>query len=202
MLDNKKDARAIWEQINKWKNNNSITFPKVGVNLLNDFFALLCPNKVAYINSNGADFKWFVPHSINSFFLHNTDANEIIKVCRLLKLKLSSGYDQLPTESMSSIIDLISHPLAYLFNLSFSNGIFPSCFKIAKVIFLYKGGDTSKLINYRPISILPSLSKVLERIMYNRMVSFIDFQSILHFYQFGFCSHLGSGYTGCYRYIC
>ena len=57
---------------------------------------------------------------------------------------------------------------------------------------LYKGGDTSKLINFRPISILPSLSKVLERIMYNRMVSFIDFQSTLYFYQFGCRSHVGT----------
>ena len=83
---------------------------------------------------------------------------------------------------MSGIIDLITHPLAYLFNLSFSNGIFPSCFKIAKVVPLYKGDDTSKLINFRPTSILPTLSKVLKRIMYNKMVSFINFQSILHFY--------------------
>ena len=67
-LEHKKNARAIWEQINKLKNNNSITYPKEDVTLLNDFFADLGPSSVANINSNGADFKWFVPHSINSFF--------------------------------------------------------------------------------------------------------------------------------------
>ena len=123
------------------------------------------PGTVANINSNGADFKWLVPLSINSFFSHNTDADEIVKVCRLLKPKLSSGYDQLPTKTKCGIIDLISHPLAYRFNLLFSNGIFPSCFKIAEIVLLYKGGDTSKLINFRPTSIFSSLSKVLERIM-------------------------------------
>ena len=122
--------------------------------------------------------------------MHNTDANEIIKVNRLLKTKLSSGYDQLPTKIMCGMIDLISHHLAYLFNLSFSNGVFPSCFKIAKVVPLCKGDDTSKLINFRPISILPLLSKVLEKIMCNRMFSFFDSQSILHFYQFSFRSHM------------
>ena len=125
------------------KNNNSITCPKVDVNLLYDFFADLGPSSVANINSYGADFKRFVPHSTNSFFLHNTDANEIIKVCRLLlKPKLSSGYDQLPTKTMCGIIDLISHPQAHLFNLSFSNSIFPNCFKITKVVPLYRGGNT------------------------------------------------------------
>ena len=147
------------------QNNNSVTCPKVDVNLLNDFLANLGPSTVANMNSNGADFKRFIPHSINSFFLHSTDADEIIKVCQLLKPKLSSGYDQLPIKTMCGIIDLISHPLAYLFNLSFSNSIFPSCFKIAKVVPLYKGDDTSKLINFRPISIFPSLSNVFERIM-------------------------------------
>ena len=90
------------------------------------------PRTVANINSNGADFKRFVLNSINSFFLHNTDADEIIKVCRLLKPKLSSGYDQLLTKTMCGIIDLISHPLVYLFNLSFSNGIFPVASKLPK----------------------------------------------------------------------
>ena len=79
-LENKKCSSYL-EQINKLKNNNSITCLKVNVNVLNDFFADLSPITVANINSNGADFKRFVPHSINSFFLHNTNADEIIKVC-------------------------------------------------------------------------------------------------------------------------
>ena len=174
------------------KNNNLITCPEVDVNLSNDFFADLGPSTVAKINSNGADFKRFVPHSINLFFLHNTDVDEIIKVCRFLKPKLSFDYDQLLTKIMCDVIDLISDTLAYLFNLSFSNGIFLSCCKIAKVVFLYEGGDTSELIDFRSISSLPSLSKVFERIMYNRMILFIYSQSILHFYQFGFHSHVGT----------
>ena len=92
---------------------------------------------------------------------------------------------------MCGIINLKFHPLAYLFNLSFSNSIFRICFKIAKLVPLYKRDDTSKLINFSTISTLSSLSKVLERIMYNRMVSLIDSLSILHFYQFGFRSDVG-----------
>ena len=91
------------------KNNNSITCPKVNVNFLNDFFTDLGSNIIVNINSNGSDFKWFVPHSINSFFLHNTDVVEIIKVRRLLKPKLSFGYNQFSTKTMCGIIDLISH---------------------------------------------------------------------------------------------
>ena len=85
---------------------------------------VLAASTVTNINSNGADFKQFTPQSINSFFLHNTDVDEINKVCRLIKPKLSSGYDQLFTKTICGIIDLISHSLAYLFNLSFSNHFF------------------------------------------------------------------------------
>ena len=114
----------------------------------------------------------FVSYSINSFFLHNTDEDVIIKACQLLKPKLSSCYDQLCTKTMCSIINLISHPLAYPLNLSFSNGIFPNCFKIVNAVYPYikEAIRPNLIINLSTISIHPSLSKVLKRIMCNRIV--------------------------------
>ena len=74
----------------------------------------------------------------------------------------------------SSIDIIISRPLAYIVNLSLSYGIVPDEMKIARVIPLYKAGDRSRLTNYRSISILPSFSKYLERIVYNRLINFIN----------------------------
>ena len=65
-------------------------------------------------------------------------------------------------------------------------GVFPTVLKKAKVIPIFKGGDSSQLSNYKPVSVLPCFSKILERLMYNRLLSFVKKHSLLYNYQFGF----------------
>ena len=71
-------------------------------------------------------------------------------------------------------------------NLSITKGIFPSELKIARVIPLFKSGDPTSFSNYRPVSVLPIFSKILERLMYRRLLSFINEHKLLYHYQFGF----------------
>lgn len=77
-------------------------------------------------------------------------------------------------------------PLALLFNKSFTSGVFPDSLKIGKVVPVYKKGNKHDIRNYRPISILPVLSKVFEKIVYNRLISFINKYNILSESQYGF----------------
>ena len=77
-------------------------------------------------------------------------------------------------------------PLKYLFNLSIVKGIFPDDLKIAKVTPIYKADNNSNVSNYRPISVLPCFSKMLERIMYNFLQKYLKDQNILYDKQFGF----------------
>ena len=77
-------------------------------------------------------------------------------------------------------------PLLHIFNLSSSRGIFPDSLKIGKVTPIYKAGDSSDLGNYRPISVLPCFSKILERIIYNRVYTYLQKNKILYYKQFGF----------------
>ena len=86
---------------------------------------------------------------------------------------------------MKQVID-IARPLAHIFNVSFSSGVFPDALKIARVVPVFKGGDHSKSVNYRPISILPCISKILERLMYLRLYSYLLKYSLLHAEQYGF----------------
>ena len=72
------------------------------------------------------------------------------------------------------IFPFISTVLLKIVNKSFTSGIFPDTLKIARVIPLHKGDDLSDLLNFRPISLLSCLSKVFERAMFNKMLSFID----------------------------
>ena len=71
-------------------------------------------------------------------------------------------------------INLISEPLTHIINLSITHGIVPNEMKIARVIPLFKAGDKTLFTNYRPISILPSFSKFLERVIYSRMLNYLN----------------------------
>lgn len=86
---------------------------------------------------------------------------------------------------VKEVIEGISKPFAYICNLSFQNGSFPSKMKIAKVIPPYKTGNKHHFTNYRPISLLPQFSNILEQLFSNRLETFIEHQ-LLADSQYGF----------------
>jgi hypothetical protein len=77
-------------------------------------------------------------------------------------------------------------PLTHVLNLSITQGVVPNELKIAKIIPLFKHGDSKLMKNYRPISVLPVFSKILEKLVYKRTIEFIKKHNILYAYQFGF----------------
>ena len=98
----------------------------------------------------------------------------------------SPGWDYIAPVVLKASYQYILDPLTHIYNISFSKGIFPTEFKIAKVIPLFKSGNMMEFSNYRPVSILPLFSKILERLMYNRLLSFINKHKLLYSFQFGF----------------
>ena len=84
------------------------------------------------------------------------------------------------------IAPFIIDPLLKIFNLSIATGVVPNDFKLAKVIPIFKTGDTQLVTNYRPISILPGFSKLLERLVANRLNKYISKYNILSKSQYGF----------------
>ena len=87
---------------------------------------------------------------------------------------------------MKSVLQYIDGQFTYICNLSLNQGVFPDILKIANVIPLYKKEHPMIFSNYRPVSLLCSLSKVLEKIMYNRVISLLNENDVLFKYQFGF----------------
>ena len=77
-------------------------------------------------------------------------------------------------------------PLFHVCKNSLKNGIFPDDMKIAKIKPLHKSGEKNIVSNYRPISVLPLFSKILERIMYNRVYTHVSSHNLLYDKQFGF----------------
>ena len=122
----------------------------------------------------------------NCFFLHPTDINETLKVIQNLKSKKSSGHDNISPKLLKANASVLTEPITYLINLSFKHGIVPEQLKIAKVIPIHKKNEKHLPDNYRPISLLSILNKITEKIMYKRLINFLNKHHILYDYQFGF----------------
>ena len=84
---------------------------------------------------------------------------------------------------------VLGYPLSYLFNLSFSSGVVPDMKKIARVIPVYKAGCHKVMSNYHPISLLSIFHKLLEKLMYKRLIKFLEKNNILNENEFGFRSN-------------
>ena len=82
--------------------------------------------------------------------------------------------------------NLLVTPITHICNLSMFSGIFPSKFKVAKVIPVYKKGKRNDFNNYRPISMLPVISKIVEELVYKRLYRYLDEHNLLSDKQFGF----------------
>ena len=140
-----------------------------------------------------------IPDSKNTFesYLVKTSAkmqhkpvsiNELRDVFFSLKLKKSPGYHEVSVNVAKKCFSELCEPLKYVFNLSIETGMFPDKLKIAPVSPVYKTGAVGDLTNYRLISVLPCFPKILKRIMYNCLLSYVSKEKILYSKQFGFQS--------------
>ena len=96
------------------------------------------------------------------------------KTINNLPTKNSCGYDDISSKLLKVIAPVIIKPLTLLINQVLNTGIFPDKLKIAKVIPIYKKGDPQLFENYRPISLLPTISKVLEKIIHKQLSSYFE----------------------------
>ena len=119
-------------------------------------------------------------------FLTETTQDEIIDVIKKLNPKKSGDIYDISPEFVCISAKPVAQALAIIVNRSISEGIFPDKLKTAKVIPLHKGGSVLSVSNYRPISLLPIFSKIFERLVYNRMIEYIEKNNILSKNQFGF----------------
>ena len=126
--------------------------------------------------------------TLNSMYLYATSLDELQRSIADLKSGKATGIDELSAEVLKISALAIVPYLQKLINQTFSQGQFPDCLKIAKVIPLFKSGGKTEVDNYRSILLLPVLSKVVEKIMYNRLIKFFARNDILYEKQFGFRS--------------
>uniref|UniRef100_A0A669B1C7 Reverse transcriptase domain-containing protein n=1 Tax=Oreochromis niloticus TaxID=8128 RepID=A0A669B1C7_ORENI len=121
-----------------------------------------------------------------SLFLSATNEQEVINITLKCKSKSSMDYHDINMSVVKQVILNIASPLTYVCNLSFQSGCFPKKMKIAKVIPLYKSNDKHSFTNYRPISLLPQFSKILEKLFNSRLEKFLEKNQIINVGQYGF----------------
>ena len=202
ILEFKNNAKKIWgvmkELIGKARNTESslpiklviekkeVTEIKDTAEEFNNYFMNVGPSLAKKVLNSSNSFTSFL-NQIHSIMKKNLlSINELNEAFFSVKANKSPGYDDINFNVVKKCVGEINEPLKHLFNLSLENGIFPEKMKIAKVIPLFKNGDPENITDYRPISVLPCFSKVLEHIIYNRLYKYLCEEKSLYSKQFGF----------------
>ena len=157
-------------------------------NRFNAFFVNVGPDQSRNIRYNGnKTHQTYLTqnHDIEFYF---TDVNEdiIVNIINKLPNKNSCGYDNLSTKIIKALKDSLIKPLTLIINQILNTGVFPSQLKIAKVIPIFKKDDNKIFNNYRPISLLPVLSKVVEKVICSQINNFFITNNLFYDSQYGF----------------
>ena len=202
----KKNTRRLWEIINssmgKMSNKNcvinslrvenvTVTNPQDIANELCNHYSTVGKKLSSKIPTPKTDLKTYVSKismNSNSLFMSPTSRDEILLLINKLPSNRSSGHDNLDNILLKQLKFVIATPLEIVFNKSLQTGTFPYQMKNAEIIPLYKNKEKDLCINYRPISLLITMSKLLEKIVYKKTYEFLDTTGQLYSSQYGFRS--------------
>ena len=120
------------------------------------------------------------------FNLGNTGPIHIHDIVKNFDKQISCDLDGLSLKLLKTVSINISKPLAHIFNLSLDNGIFPEKLKISRIVPVYKSGDPKSCDNYRPIALVNTLSKILEKIVSISLTNHLQIKNLLYRHQYGF----------------
>ena len=186
----KKNPDYMMSENEKYYNNTTIA------NKFNEYFVNVGPRLAQSIGDPGPNTTHVPSLNLpNSFSLNPTSPIEIKSIIDKLKPKTSKGYDHISPKLIKSNEFIIAELLMHIANLSFTQGIFPNDMKVAKVIPIFKDKDNRIISNYRPISLLPSFSKIFERLVYNRVYKYLKINSLLTSSQFGFQKNVSTEFA-------
>lgn len=197
----KNKCKATWALINRQNgkenfnkngvsyiinNNNKIDKPQQIADAFNNYFINLTNENC--INRNSKDILNYnnIKINPNSIYLTPVTETDVIKtICNLNNTK-SAGYDNISTNILKLCKSYICFPLCHIINNSFSQGVFPERLKLSIVKPLFKKGESSEMSNYRPITLVPVLSKIIEKMFHSKLSSFLNINKIICTNQFGF----------------
>ena len=169
----KSDGKKITDE-NLIAKQFSIYFTEIGLKLAKT------------IQASSLNFASFMENSNSTQAESTLTVNELKEMFFLLKINKSSCYDGISLNVVRSCFGPLLNPLMAIFNLSLQKGCFPEELKIARVTSIYRADDVNEIGNYRLISVLSCFSKVLEKMMYNRLFKYLPTNEMFSKKQFGF----------------
>ena len=200
----KEDRKKTWGLINELRgktkvklqasfkiDNNKITNRRAIASEFNKYFISLASNLNNIAQEDIVLSRLQIPPfheylkkpNSNSIVLFDCDATEVTSIISEL---VNGKASDIPIKVIKSTSHVISPLLSQYYNILMHSGIFPDKLKIGKITPVFKKGDNELIENYRPISTLPVFGKIFEKIIYNRLYSFLTSQKILYDKQFGF----------------
>ena len=187
----------LWKSIKGWLNWKStgppsqllvdgviVNSPQGLANTMNKFFISKVDRLRQSIPNNNSDPLRVLRESMAdrtcSLSFLPAHPEEVLKIIKNLKNSKSSGLDNVDTYIIKLVAEDIVPAVTHIVNLSLRKSIFPKSWKIAKIVPLLKKGDTLDPKNYRPVALLPVLSKILERVVFLQLTNYLDSNSLLH----------------------
>ena len=202
---NKRSPQKVWnilknaanikntksEQISEMYVNDELISDELGIaNAFNEYFTSIGPKKASEVGPSDYDisFESYLPDPCpSSMFMQPLVPSDIYNIIMSLKKKRSTDALGLSTTLIQNVVYEIMEPLTHICNLSFSSGIFPENMKISKTVPVYKKDGSNLLMNnFRPISLINVFSKILEKIMCDKLTNFLSQNDFFYENQFGF----------------
>ena len=152
----------------------------------NEYFTSIGPRLAANIDNSEFSYTEYVNRAESRFQFDPVDASQVYKLLQSLSISKATGIDRIPAKVLRLAAPVISWSLASIFNTSIASKTFPIEWKVARVSALHKKGPRNIMDNYRPISILPVISKVFEKMLYNQLIEYLHRENLLTENQFGF----------------
>ncbi len=208
----KDDIRGTWKTINGILNktkrkrsfplffrdgDNITTDQSVITNKFNTFFTnisldLFCKIKMP---QNKYFHNYLTQNYNHTFNFQTIDDKITMSIINKLASKTSYGFDEISTKLLKTIKVTLVKPITLIINQMFNTGIIPDKLKIAIVIHIHKNEDETLLTNYRPISLLPAISKIFEKVIFKQLYQFFQEKKMFYNAQYGFRTELSTEFA-------
>ena len=205
----KRDPKKLWKiiknlgfpstsknsaKINLKINDKIVSDPKTIANHFNTFYSKMANNLVEKLPSPSNKFgeeataEYYKNSNVNdsAFSFKSVEETEVFNILQNINNAKAAGFDNIPGILLKDGACILCKPITYLVNLSISSNSFPKNCKIAKIKPIYKKGSKLEAVNYRPISLLPLISKVFEKVIHDQLQVYMNNFNLIYKFQSGF----------------
>ena len=200
----KQNMKKTWQTINdfiqrKVKSNSfpeklkikdlMVTDQQEIANYMNQYYATVASNNVQDLanDENNKAYEKYLTNRPNTVFnFHTVTPLYIENIIKNLKLTNTAGIDNISNKMIKTAVNQLVNPITSVVNLMISTSTFPDLLKRGKLKPIYKKGDKTLAENYRPISILPSISKIFERVLHDQLTNYFEENNLFYQHQYGY----------------